>query len=212
MNNVFETEIIEYNVDMEKGENEKKAFLSMGKRLNKKRKDVLRAYLKAKRIMERNLKHKLIKQDIVLATSDKKKILLVGHSYNIYDNLIGKTIINIIKKEGADVIYADIFDKKEIKDKYKVISEQVYWTYSKELLSSIVHYYDQVDGIILLSVFPCGPDSLTNEMCIRKIKKPITTLIIDELTSETGLQTRIESFIDIINRRGRKLRYDQKNN
>ena len=162
--------------------------------------------------MERNLKHKLIKQDIVLATSDKKKILLVGHSYNIYDNLIGKTIINVIKKEGADVIYADIFDKKEIKDKYKVISEQVYWTYSKELLSSIVHYYDQVDGIILLSVFPCGPDSLTNEMCIRKIKKPITTLIIDELTSETGLQTRIESFIDIINRRGRKLRYDQKNN
>lgn len=212
VNNVFETEIIEYNVDMEKGENEKKAFLAMGKRLNKKRKDVLRAYLKAKRIMERNLKHKLIKQDIVLATSDKKKILLVGHSYNIYDNLIGKTIINIIKKEGADVIYADIFDKKEIKDKYKVISEQVYWTYSKELLSSIVHYYDQVDGIILLSVFPCGPDSLTNEMCIRKIKKPITTLIIDELTSETGLQTRIESFIDIINRRGRKLRYDQKNN
>ena len=38
---------------------------------------------------------------------------------------------------------------------------------------------------------------------IRKLKNiPILNLLIDEATSETGLITRLESFIDIINFKG----------
>ena len=56
-----------------------------------------------------------------------------------------------------------------------------------------------MDGIILLSTFPCGPDSLCNEMIIRKIKdKPIITIIVDELNNDAGLITRLESFIEIL--------------
>ncbi len=62
-----------------------------------------------------------------------------------------------------------------------------------------MNYYNKIDGLILLTTFPCGPDSLTNEMCIRKLNIPLTNIIIDELNGEAGLQTRIESFIDIIN-------------
>ena len=36
-------------------------------------------------------------------------------------------------------------------------------------------YKNSVDGILLLTTFPCGPDSLVNEMIISKIKKPLTT-------------------------------------
>jgi len=41
-------------------------------------------------------------------------------------------------------------------------------------------------------------DSLVNELVMRKISKPYLNLIIDDLDSNTGLETRLESFIDIV--------------
>ena len=53
--------------------------------------------------------------------------------------------------------------------------------------------------VILGDAFPCGTDSLVFDMVKRKIKNiPIITIVFDDLTSNTGLVTRIESFIDII--------------
>jgi predicted nucleotide-binding protein (sugar kinase/HSP70/actin superfamily) len=205
VNNIFDIKIINYNVDVEKGATEKKAFMKMGKNLEKKRKQIKNAYYRATRIAKRKKEHRLIKQERLLKGSTNLKILLVSHSYNMYDHLIGKVISKLLNELEVEVIYADIFDRKKIHKKYQEISKKVYWTYSKELLGSIIHYYDFIDGFILLSVFPCGPDSLTNEMCIRKMKnKPIINIIIDELTGEAGLQTRIESFVDIIKQRKEK--------
>ena len=70
-----------------------------------------------------------------------------------------------------------------------------------EIIASISHYQEHVDGIILITSFPCGPDSLSNEMILRNVNIPITNLIIDEASSDTGLLTRIESFIDILEER-----------
>ncbi len=57
----------------------------------------------------------------------------------------------------------------------------------------------RVDGIILLSAFPCGPDAMTNEMIIRRIKdRPILNMTLDEQTGTAGIETRLESFVDII--------------
>ncbi len=68
-------------------------------------------------------------------------------------------------------------------------------------MGAITKYKNNVNGIIIISAFPCAPDSITNELIIRKIKnKPIITLIQDEETETTGLITRLESFIDIINK------------
>ena len=53
-----------------------------------------------------------------------------------------------------------------------------------------------------MSTFPCGPDSLVNELLIRKIKDiPTINILIDEQNANTGLETRLESFIDIIKER-----------
>ena len=50
-----------------------------------------------------------------------------------------------------------------------------------------------------MSVFPCGLDSLVNELVMRKLDKPYINLVIDDIESNGGIETRIESFIDIIN-------------
>ena len=71
----------------------------------------------------------------------------------------------------------------------------------KELIRAINYYKEYVDGIIIISAFPCGPDSIVNDLIIRNTKDiPIINLIIDEVSSNTGILTRLESFMDIINK------------
>lgn len=73
------------------------------------------------------------------------------------------------------------------------------WIVNREIIGTILHLYDHLDGIILISAFPCGPDSMTNDAFIRCVKgKPILSLTVDAQSGTAGLETRIESFIDIL--------------
>ncbi|MPN06691.1 hypothetical protein SDC9_153947 [bioreactor metagenome] len=57
-----------------------------------------------------------------------------------------------------------------------------------------------------MSAFPCGPDSMVDEMIIRKFNGiPILNLILDDQDGTAGLETRLESFIDILNFKGGRL-------
>lgn len=60
------------------------------------------------------------------------------------------------------------------------------------------------DGIIQLLPFGCMPE-IVAESILPTVQKdydvPILTLVLDELTGETGYLTRIEAFIDLIQRR-----------
>ena len=130
---------------------------------------------------------------------------MVSHPYNIYDNYIGNPIIKKLESMNIEIIYADILDHKTAKMYAKELSPTLYWLFSKELIGAVEYYKYSVDGIIFLTTFPCGPDSLVNELIIRKLKDiPIINILVDELTSSTGLETRLESFIDIIKERRKK--------
>ena len=130
------------------------------------------------------------------------KILLAGHPYNLYDELIGKTITNFLSKNNVSILYSNKIDSTIIDTECQQLSTDIHWTHSKEVVASINYYHDKVDGIIIVSSFPCGPDSLSNELITRKIKNiPIITLVFEDLNSESGVITRLESFIDILERR-----------
>lgn len=190
--------ILNYNIDVTKKETEFFSFLKMGRELGFSYLNSIRSYQKAKHVEQEKEKKRIIEQEKRL-DSNHCKILLVSHAYNLYDSLIGESIVNYLKKNQVEVIYADIYDKKYLQEESAMISKKNYWTYNKELLGAITHYQKQVDGMILLTTFPCGPDSLTNEMCLRKIQNiPILHLIVDELKAEAGIVTRLESFLDII--------------
>lgn len=203
--NLFEEEkIIHYNIDIEEKETEFFAFLKLGQKLHKTRKETIKAYQKAKQKEEEKRLDALDHQKLLLRQSNIK-ILLVGHPYNLYDKQIGGIISEYLKKEKVTVLYSDRYDTKNMNKDASFISPNMYWTFNKEIIASLYHYHKKVDGIILLSTFPCGPDSLANEMCVRKITStPITTIIMDELNSEAGLTTRLESFLDIIKERKKK--------
>jgi predicted nucleotide-binding protein (sugar kinase/HSP70/actin superfamily) len=200
VNNLFPSKTICYNIDIDNHINERKAFIKMGKELGFSSRLSSHAYNKAKRIAKRNMKHRFIKQRKLLESS-RTKILLAGHPYNLRDKMMGGIITNILEQQDVEIIYSDIYDERESREKYKAISPHLYWTFNQDIVNSILYYKDNVDGIIMLTSFPCGPDSLVNEMCLRNIDKPIINLIIDEMSSEVGLETRVESFIDIVKER-----------
>lgn len=190
--------ILYYNIDVKSADFEARAFLKMGKILNKKRSKCMRAYLIAKQaektasIMDEKYQEQLFNED-------KIKILLIAHHYNINDKYIGAPIIDYLREMGAVPIIGDIANKKEAIAKSAEITDTLPWAYNKELVGSVAMYKDRVDGIILISSFNCGPDSLVNEIIIRRVKdKPILNLIVDGQDGSAGMETRLESFLDII--------------
>lgn len=200
VNNTFKNlKLLDYNIDVNKNQSEFKAFMKMGNELGENSIIVLKAYLKAKKVQNYYEQLQSEKQEQLLSDTDKLKILIVSHPYNTYDRLLGYPIIKYLESFNVIPIYADAANKKKSSQESKVISETLYWTFNKELIGAIEHYRNKIDGIIFITTFPCGPDSLVNELCIRKIKgMPMTNIILDELQGEAGLLTRIESFIDII--------------
>ena len=196
--NTFDKKIIHYNIDIGKHEDEFYAFTTMGLELGFTYRQTVKAYKIAKEKHKLKLDRKISKQKALIANSKKLKILLAGHPYNLYDDFIGKNIIRLLEENNIDIIYSDLYDGKYLKSEVEKISKKNYWTYNREIIGAISHYQDNVDGIILLTTFPCGPDSLSNEMIIRNVKIPITNIIIDDASGEAGLITRIESFIDIL--------------
>lgn len=200
VNNTFKgLNLLDYNIDFKNGDSELKGFLKMGKTLGYSFIKTLMAYRKAKKAQLLNDKQNIDYQNRMLNRSDTLKILIVSHPYNTYDKLIGYPVIEHLKKLDAQPIFADRVNKKECIKEAKKMSHSLYWIYNKELIGSISLLEDKIDGVILLTSFPCGPDSLVNDLIMRKSKKvPTINIILDELQGEAGMQTRIESFIDII--------------
>ena len=67
------------------------------------------------------------------------------------------------------------------------------------MMGSLYYYKNQVNGLIFISTYPCGIDALVNNLAILKNKDiPILNLVIDENTTELSLETKLESFLDII--------------
>lgn len=201
IHNVFDKNLIHYNLDVDKKEDELYAFTTMGLSLGFPYRKIISAYKEAKEKEKLLNERRISKQKSLIASSNKIKILLAGHPYNLYDEYIGKQIERILEKSNIDIIYSDNYDQKYLETEVKQIAPHNYWTYNKEIIASIVHYQDVVDGIILVTSFPCGPDSLSNEMILRSVKIPITNLVMDEADANTGLLTRVESFIDILEER-----------
>ncbi len=195
--NKFSHKILNYNINYRNNETEKKAFIKIASELGIEKMKALAAYKYA--VIENNIiKKQKIRNNKSNLNSDKTKVLIVGHPYNLYDKYIGSPIINILKKQNIEIIYSDLFESDLTNRLGLEISKTLYWKYSKEMLGSIVLTKNQIAGVIFLSAFPCGLDSLANELAFRKINIPYLNIIVDENNSLAGIETRIESFIDII--------------
>ena len=195
--------LLHYNIERDNLEAELAAFIKLGTQLGKKKTQSVVAYWNAKQAQKASDIVELKAQQKLLDT-DKIKILIISHRYNLADRFVGEAVLRTLETLGAVPINGSIMDSKAAIQKAAQFSETLPWAFNRELVGAIAEYQKEVDGIILLSSFPCGPDSMVNEIIIRRVKeKPILNLVLDGQEGSAGMETRLESFVDIIKyRRG----------
>lgn len=168
-----------------------------GKRITNDNFKIKRAFLKAYEVQENHFTG--IKDEMY-----SMKVALVGHPYNIYDNFINMNLVEKLNQLDVSVetmeFTNDFLINLEVNNLYK----RPFWTFTRENYGFAVNAVKEkrVDGIIYVSSFNCGTDSIIIELIKDKIGSfPFLILKIDEHTGEAGIDTRIEAFTDMLERR-----------
>ena len=195
-------QILDYDIEYTKLKFPILEFIKIGLKLRKNIIKVIYSYIKANQKQkkyninqENNEKNKLSKPN--------KKILILSHFYNIQDKFISKYITNYLEEKKIIPIYSNKFNKKITTKFSSYFSKTLYWKYSKEMIGSLYYTKNMIDGIIFISTYPCGIDSLVNNLAILKNQDiPILNLVIDENITELSLETKLESFTDILKQGG----------
>jgi predicted nucleotide-binding protein (sugar kinase/HSP70/actin superfamily) len=193
--------LVTYEVDMRWRQGQRAGMCAMGRELAG-RGPVLAAYERARARQRSEERAAARREREALASADvRPKVLLVGHAYVTDDALVGAPIAKLLTAEGLRVVNAEPLGRGRA-DRAEELSRDLYWTFSRELLAAVAEARGRVDGIVFLSTFPCGPDSLVTEICrLRLDDKPLLALVVDDFHSDVGLRTRIESFADIVKSR-----------
>ncbi len=196
---------LSYNVDLSAKRDEETAFLELGRALSAAPKEARRAYRTAKKAELAHHKARVQKQE-QLCHQEGLKILIAAHSYLVEDPYVGRTVTDYLRSAGVIPLRADLVDRDAALKRGMELSPTCKWELSREILGGILQRRRDVDGIILLSAFPCGPDAMVNELITRRVKGvPMLNLVLDSQTGTAGVETRLESFIDIIRLKEGKL-------
>ncbi len=129
---------------------------------------------------------------------------VVGHAYNVYDRHLSMDLINRLRKSGGRVVTGEMLPPKVIERELQRLPKRLFWSYEKEVVGSAFHFIHtgDVDGIIFLLSFACGPDSLTQVLIEHEARKtsktPMMSLVVDEHSGEAGMATRVEAFVDML--------------
>lgn len=137
-------------------------------------------------------------------TDYSMKIALAGHPYNIYDNYLNMNIVKKLHKLGVGVMTEEAVDRAIRIDHTGALYKRPFWTFARNSYGFTAHAAESgmVHGIIYISSFACGIDSVVIELIKHRIGEfPFLVLKIDEHTGEAGLDTRIEAFVDMLERR-----------
>ena len=158
--------------------------------------------------LENAIKGQFIKKtiDIVKPLS----VAIMAHGYNLFDDRISLNLIKKLEKMNVKVYTSLNVSREDSLNSIEKLGEIQYWANELELTGTAAYYLlnNKVDGIIALSAFGCGPDSLMVDEITYHCKEkamPLIHLTIDEHTGEAGFITRLEAFIDMLLRKKRNL-------
>ncbi|MDD3013732.1 MAG: acyl-CoA dehydratase activase-related protein [Candidatus Gastranaerophilales bacterium] len=163
---------------------------------------------------------KIATEGKVMFTSDKKDFSInaavISHGYNLYDEHISMNVLKKLEGLGVKPYTAENLNLEQMTKGIKTLNTNLYWANESEITGAAGHYMtdDNIDGVITITAFGCGPDSLMIERITRfakRLNKPLLNLTIDEHTGEAGFVTRLEAFTDMLFRKKRTILVDSLN-
>lgn len=152
-----------------------------------------------------------IENKMIIPTEKKEhpiKIAVVSHAYNLYDERVSMKIFDKLEALNVSVLSAENLTLEQTTEGIMAIGTNIYWANEHEMTGAAGHFLQDnlIDGLITITAFGCGPDSLMIEKIARsakQYKKPHLNLTVDEQTGEAGFVTRIEAFVDMLYRKKR---------
>ena len=152
------------------------------------------------------------KKGQVVITNNQKSypisVAVLAHSYNLFDDRISMKIFDKLEKLDVKTYTSEQLSIEQLKEGICALDSKLYWANEYEMTGGAGHFLqdNNIDGIITINAFGCGPDSIMVERisrAARKFNKPVLNLSVDEQTGEAGFVTRIEAFTDMLFRKKR---------
>lgn len=132
-------------------------------------------------------------------------IAVIGHPYVLYDDYLNHRLIFRLQSMGIKVLVPEMVPEESLDAAARRLVGIPHWSFETDIIGAGEYYLEtKVDGIIDLSVFGCGPDSMMVDFVkhrAKELRTPFLHLSLDEHASEGGLITRLEAFLDMINLR-----------
>ena len=131
------------------------------------------------------------------------KIALVGHPYLVNDPYVNFDLKRKLRGYGAVIKTPQELSPDQVDANTTVLKKDLFWSYSRNMVAASTYYSneDVVDGFIFLSTFGCGTNAIIEPYMLKAAENlPLITVTLDEHTSPTGIQTRLEAFLDMVNR------------
>lgn len=200
------------------------AFYRLGRRLNCRAMAIAKAYRRAYKALDHFfslLQNGLTPSEALQRLygpaqgpkdSGKNKSLVlgvVGYPYAINDPFLSLGLLDKLRKLGVRVITPEMLPQAALTPPSAAqLDKDPFWFYSNKVLRAAYYMLDNpglVNGIVHVSAFGCGPDSLTGKLIELATKRnqhtPFMSVTIDEQTGEAGIATRLEAFVDMIRRK-----------
>jgi predicted nucleotide-binding protein (sugar kinase/HSP70/actin superfamily) len=135
---------------------------------------------------------------------EKFTVMLAGHPYVLYDNFLNMGVVDKLRRKGAGIVTEEYANSRLSNIQLNKLMKKPFWTFQRKLYGAAAAFYEQqrIDGIVYLSSFACGIDSVVIELIRYSIGQlPMLVIKLDEHTGEAGVDTRLEAFIDMLERR-----------
>lgn len=132
---------------------------------------------------------------------------VLGYPYIVHDHYISVGLLGKLKAMGIRIVTTENLPPRILARQNCQLDKRMFWTFSDLVLRGFHFLMDRrkVDGVIHVTAFGCGPDSMVNMLMEYKAKEhvdvPFMNITIDEHTGEAGLKTRLEAFVDMVRRR-----------
>ena len=144
-------------------------------------------------------------------SSNKPTVVILGHSYIINDRFMSMGLFDHLEDMGVQYITSEMLEEGKIEKASLAQGKTSFWYFNRHILGTAYYYLNNesnknfIDGLIQVTAFGCGPDSMISQLIDLRGKKEkdisILNINLDEHSGQAGLKTRLEAFIDLLERR-----------
>ena len=128
-----------------------------------------------------------------IAEDGAQRFLILGHPYTLWDNFIADPIFSKLRKLG-------VRGERVTFENRNMRPGEILWCSFRTMHERLLNLDEsRFDGVIQISTFNCGADSMMTErfrrLCAHK-SIPYMVIMVDEHTGRAGIDTRLEAFVD----------------